>query len=241
MPDTPAHKPRRIDQVLSSYGYCSRSEARAWVRAGRVTVRGQSPRAAEEKARVDDLLIDGQPVEFPDGVLVLFHKPPGCVCSHDSREGPTIYDLLPARWPHRNPPVTSVGRLDRDTTGVLLLTDDGALVQRWTSPRHKVPKIYEVTVDGQLRPEWVPLFAAGTLRLEGETEPCLPARLEIHGPHTATLELIEGRYHQVKRMFASQGCPVTRLHRSRFGAYDLAGLEPGQWRAIPFPSSGSPP
>jgi 16S rRNA pseudouridine516 synthase len=232
-----SHKPRRIDQILSSYGYSSRSEARAWVRAGRVTLDGQPVKSAEDKAPVDRLRIDGEPIEFPDGVLVLYYKPPGCVCTHDSREGPTIYDALPPRWPRRNPPVTSVGRLDRDTTGVLLLTDQGPLVQRWTSPRHKVPKVYEVTIDGVMSPDWIPLFAAGTLQLEGESAPCLPARLEIHGPHTGTLELVEGRYHQVKRMFASQGSTVTRLHRSRFGEHDLAGLKPGEWRALPLPAS----
>lgn len=230
-----ADKPRRIDQILSSYGYCSRSEARAWVRQGRVRFDdGRPVSAADEKAPVSRLRIDGQPVDFPDGLLVLFHKPAGCVCSHDDRDGPTIYKWLPERWPRRNPPVTSIGRLDRDTTGVLLLTDDGGLVQRWTSPRHKVPKVYEVTVEGCLEPRLVDLFAAGTLLLEGERHPCLPARLEIRGPHEATIELVEGRYHQVKRMFASQGCLVTRLHRSRFGTFDLAGLKPGEWKPIPL-------
>lgn len=229
-------KPRRLDQLLSRYGYCSRSEARAWLRAGRVTVRGVAARETDDKALPSDLLIDGEPVEAPGGLLALFHKPAGCVCSHDEREGQTIYDLLPPRWPRRNPPVTSIGRLDRDTTGVLLLTDDGALVQRWTSPRHKVPKVYEAAVDADLRSEFVALFASGRLLLEDEGKPCLPAKLEILSPREARLELIEGRYHQVKRMFASQGCNVTRLHRSRFGDFDVSGLAPGQWRLLEMPS-----
>ena len=226
-------KPRRIDQVLSSTGYCSRREARAWVASGRVTVDGQPVPTADHKALVSRLRIDGEPVEFPWGLLVLMHKPAGFVCSHEQQDGPTIYERLPERWSRRHPPVTSIGRLDRDTTGVLLLTDNGALVQLWTSPRHKVPKVYEVTVDSSLRPELVTLFAAGTLRLEGETTPCLPAKLTIRNAREATLELIEGRYHQVKRMFASQGCTVTRLHRSRFGDFDLGGLQPGEWRILP--------
>ena len=165
-------KPRRLDQLLSSGGYCSRSEAVRWLRGGRVTVRGEPATRTEEKALPGDVLIDGQPIECPDGLLALFHKPAGCVCSHDSHEGQTIYDLLPARWRRRHPPVTSVGRLDRDTTGVLLVTDDGALVQRWTSPRHKVPKIYEVCVDADLNAELIPLFAAGLLVLAEEAKPC---------------------------------------------------------------------
>lgn len=229
-----ADKPRRIDQILSNFGYCSRREARQWVAQGRVTLHEKPVSAVDDKTCVSDLRIDGAPVEFPDGILVLLHKSAGCVCSHDAREGPTIYDSLPARWPRRNPPVTSVGRLDRDTTGVLLLTDQGALVQRWTSPRHKVPKVYEVTLDADLPPGLVKLFAAGTLLLEGEDAPCRPATLTPRGPREATLELIEGRYHQVKRMFASQGLTVTRLHRSRFGDFTLEGIAPGQWRALPL-------
>ncbi|MBI5775714.1 MAG: rRNA pseudouridine synthase [Verrucomicrobia bacterium] len=225
--------PLRLDHLLSHYGYCSRRESRDWLRAGRVTVNGAPAKSPSDKADPLAVLVDGAPVECPRGILALLHKPAGCVCSHDSREGPSVYDLLPAQWLRRNPPVTTVGRLDKDTTGVLLITDLGALVQRWTSPKHKEPKIYEVTVDADLRPELIPLFAAGTLVLEDEDKPCLPAKLEILGPRTARLELVEGRYHQVKRMFASQGCTVTRLHRSRFGEFELGGLAPGQWRLVP--------
>ena len=225
-------KVRRLDQLLSSCGYCSRSEAIRWLRSGRVLVRGVPAERTDDKVLPEDVLIDGQPVECPETLLALFHKPAGCVCSHDSNEGQTIYDLLPPRWPRRHPPVTSVGRLDRDATGVLLLTDDGALVQRWTSPRHKVPKVYDVTVDRELRPELIPLFASGQLVLKDEDKPCLPAALELLDPRQARLELVEGRFHQVKRMFESQGYNVTRLHRSRFGDFELGDLKPGQWRHV---------
>jgi len=229
-------KPRRIDQVLSSLGYCSRSEARSWVRRGRVIANGRPVEAADEKHLVSSLRIDGEPADAPDGLLVLLHKPAGYVCSHDKSEGPTVYELLPTRWTRRNPSITSVGRLDRDTTGVLLLTDLGELVQRWTSPRHKFSKIYEVTVVAPLCEELVAIFAAGELKLEGESKPCLPAHLAIIDSHHAKLELIEGRYHQVKRMFASQGCQVTQLHRSQFAEFELGELKPGQWRSLPLPN-----
>jgi 16S rRNA pseudouridine516 synthase len=132
--------------------------------------------------------------------------------------------------------VTSVGRLDKDTTGVLLVTDLGELVQRWTSPKHKVPKVYEVTTDREIAPALVERFAEGTLMLDGDPKPCLPARLEILSAHAARLELIEGRYHQVKRMFASAGLTVVRLHRSRFGDFELGDLRPGHWRHLALPS-----
>jgi len=225
---------RRLDQILSRYGYCSRHEAKAWIRAGRVSVAGVVPDSPADKVIVDSVRVDGAPIECPDGLLALLHKPAGCVCSHDLNEGPTVYDLLPERWLRRNPPVTTVGRLDKDTTGVLLITDVGALVQRWTSPRRKVIKIYEAVVNKELHPALAEVFAAGQLRLESDDQPCLPAKLELVGPRIAQLHLVEGRYHQVKRMFASQGYRVEQLHRSRFGEFDLAGLQPGQWRLIPI-------
>jgi 16S rRNA pseudouridine516 synthase len=239
MPDD--SRPLRLDQILSRYGYCSRSEARPWLRAGRVTVDGASVRDPSHRTLPSRVRINGEAVEHPGGILALYHKPAGLVCSHDPREGPSVYDRLPARWLQRNPPVHSVGRLDKDATGLLLLTDSGELIHRWTSPRHHVAKIYEVTVDRDLDPDWIPRFAAGTLMLDGEDAPCLPARLEILGPREARLELTEGRYHQVKRMFASQGAYVIRLHRTRFGAYELGDLPPDEWRVLPPPSIASSP
>lgn len=229
-------KPARIDQILSRYGYCSRSEARAWLKQGRVTLDGKAVQSPSDKAPPDRLLIDGEQVEKPGGILAMLHKPMDYVCSHDPKEGPSVYDLMPAQWLQRNPVVTTIGRLDKDATGLLLVTDVGELVHQWTSPKHKVPKLYEVIVDNDLPPGLTELFASGTLMLEDEDKPCLPAKLEITGPREAQLEIIEGRYHQVKRMFASQGCTVTRLHRSRFGDLTLDSLELGKWKFLELPS-----
>jgi 16S rRNA pseudouridine516 synthase len=226
---------QRLDQILSRYGYCSRKDARAWIRAGRVLIEGVAPRSADEKVAPEAVRIDGRAIDSPDGLLVLLHKPAGYVCSHNEREGATVYELLPAQWLQRNPPVTTIGRLDKDTTGLLLITDIGPLVQQWTSPRHKVTRTYEVTLDRDLDPRLIELFASGTLQLEDEPHPCKPARLEIVGPRQARLEIIEGRFHQVKRMFASQGWRVTALHRSRFGSYELGALQPGEWQHLPWP------
>ena len=222
----------RIDQMLSRHGYCSRGESRGWLKAGRVRIGDLIAKDPSEKVLLADLRIDGEPVDHPEGILVMLHKPAGLVCSRDEREGANVFSLLPERWSRRNPPITSVGRLDKETTGLLLITDRGELVQRWTSPRHKVTKRYEVLVDQDLTPELIPLFASGTLRLPDESDPCLPATLTLTGTRTASLDLIEGRYYQVRRMFASQGFRVESLHRSRFGALDLGDLPPGQWRAV---------
>jgi 16S rRNA pseudouridine516 synthase len=225
---------RRLDQLLSNLGYCSRREARAWIDAGRVTVAGASGRAVAQKADPADVQIDGKPADHPAGLLLLLHKPPGLVCSHDEREGPIVYSLLPDRWRRRHPPVTSVGRLDKDTSGLLLLTDQSALVHRLTAPRHKVPKTYHVTVDAELAPELVPLFASGTLQLDGEDTPCASAELRLISPREAELTLVEGRYHQVRRMFAATGAQVLTLHRSRFGHLELGDLSAGAWRELPL-------
>jgi 16S rRNA pseudouridine516 synthase len=224
---------RRLDQLLANLGYCSRSEARDWVRAGRVTVDGEPARDASRKVAAAAVRIDGEPPDHPDGLLVLLHKPLGLVCSHDPREGPAVYSLLPPRWLRRNPVVTTVGRLDKETSGALLLTDLPDVVHRLTSPRHKVPKVYRATVDRDLPPGLAGLFAEGTLRLEGEDKPCAPAELELIGPREARLTLTEGRYHQVRRMFAAAGATVLTLHRESFGPLDLGGLAPGAWRELP--------
>ena len=227
---------RRLDQILSNYGYCSRSQARVWVQRGLVTVAGEVPKSADVKVAISDVLVEGEPVECPEGILALLHKSAGHVCSHGTKEGPSVYELLPPCWLKRNPPVTTIGRLDKDTTGVLLVTDLGELVQRWTSPKHKVTKIYEVTVDRDLDPGLVGIFASGELVLEDEEKACLPATLEIRGPREAWLHLVEGKFHQVKRMFASQGYTVTRLHRRSFGEIEVDDLRPGKWRLLALPA-----
>ena len=225
---------RRLDQLLANLGYCSRREARAWIQAGRVTVRGAATDDFGAKADPADMRVDGTPLDHPDGLLLLLHKPVGLVCSHDEREGPNVYGLLPARWGRRNPPVTSIGRLDKDTSGLLLLTDQSELVHRLTSPKHKVAKIYRATLNASLPAGLAALFASGTLRLKDEKGPCAPAELKIISIREAELTLTEGRYHQVRRMFASQGCEVLTLHRARFGPLELDGLPAGQWRELPL-------
>ena len=224
----------RLDQLLSSLGYCSRREARAWLAAGRVTVAGDPVKDPATTAVPDAVRVDGESLDHPGGVLLMLHKPVGLVCSHEVREGPRVYDLLPERWRRRHPAVMSIGRLDKETSGLLLLTDQNPLVHRLTSPRHKVPKVYVATVEGALDPALVAVFAAGTLLLQGESEPCAPAALRLLNAHTAELTLTEGRYHQARRMFAAMGHEVRSLHRLRFGHLELGALPAGQWCELPL-------
>lgn len=232
-----ASSPERVDRLLSRLGYCARSEAKRWVAAGRVTMDGEPVKRADVKVVANDprVSIDGEAPDHPDGILALMHKPAGVVCSHDPREGPSVYDLLPARWRGRNPRMETVGRLDKDTTGLLLLTDDGRLNHALTSPKKHVRKTYEVCVDADFPPDAPAVFASGTLTLSGEAKPCLPATLRVDeaSRRRATLTLVEGKYHQVKRMCEHAGCVVTSLHRRSFGGMTLEGAsEPGRIRVV---------
>lgn len=224
-----------MDGLLSRFGYCSRREAVLWVRRGRVVCGGEVVRDPGLRVLPAEVLVDGQPVEAPEGLLAAYHKPLGVVCSRDGREGPSVYDQLPAAWSRRNPPVVTVGRLDKDTTGLLLITDLGHWVHRWTSPKHHVEKVYEVTFEGQVPAGVEAVFASGSMRLDGDHRPCLPARLEFLGDGQARLYLREGRFHQVRRMFTAVGLNVIRLHRPRFGEYELGDLGLGEWRMLPVP------
>lgn len=227
---------RRLDQLLSSLGYCSRKEAQALCDAGRVQAAGQPLEDAGK--RVDPALVrlDDEPLDFPQGLLVMLNKPVGLVCSHDVKEGPRVYDLLPERWQQRDPKVTSIGRLDKDTSGLLLFTDQGQLVQRLTSPRHHVDKVYVATLDRAPTAEMTAAFARGIeLNEEGERLQTMPAVLKPLDGTRAEITLREGKYHQVRRMFAALGVHVVSLERVRVGEWTLGDLPPGTWRALPLP------
>jgi 16S rRNA pseudouridine516 synthase len=161
----------------------------------------------------------------------MLNKPVGYTCSMKDR-GRVVFDLLPARFRERNPALSTVGRLDRDTSGLLLFTDDGQLLHRIISPKSKLPKVYVATLAEDLRGDERATFASGSLMLESETTPLLPAELEPLEARRARLVLHEGRYHQVRRMFAAIGHHVQALHRERIGGLTLGDLPEGQWRAL---------
>jgi 16S rRNA pseudouridine516 synthase len=210
---------RQLAKYLAHLGYGSRKEMEAAIRTGRVTGEG------------DDLRFDGEPLDPPPGMVILVNKPAGFTCSR-ADQGRLVYELLPPRFLKREPPLSSIGRLDADTTGLLLFTDDGKLLHRLISPKSDLPKTYEATLARPLEGHEAELFASGTLMLRGEDKPLLPAILEITGERTARLTITEGRYHQVRRMFAAAGNHVETLHRSRFGPLTLGNLPEGEWRPL---------
>jgi 16S rRNA pseudouridine516 synthase len=224
-------KLRRLDQLISSLGYGSRREVALLLRAERIALHGVPLKDASLKVDPDAVTFDAAPLEFPHGLLVALHKPKGVVCSHDSREGHRIYDLLPPRWLLRNPSVTSIGRLDKETSGLLLLTDVGQLVQQMTSPKSRVEKTYLAQLDRSVSPDDIEAFAQG-ISLKGEDDKCLPAKLTAVAERQAKVVICEGKYHQVRRMFAARGLFVNELHRTAVGHLALDDLKPGEWKAL---------
>lgn len=227
----------RLDRLLANLGYGSRKEVAGLAAAGQVVLDGAPIHRGDQKVPLDRdlparMTVRGQPVDPPPGLALMMHKPLGATCSH-KEAGALVYDLLPTRWRAREPAISTVGRLDKETSGLLLLTDDGALLHRIISPRSQVAKRYLATLARPLEGTEGAVFASGTLMLEGEDRPLLPAELEPLSPTTAWLTVHEGRYHQVRRMFAAVGNHVEALHRDRVGGLDLpADLEPGAWRLM---------
>lgn len=225
----------RLDKLLANLGYGSRREVQAIARAGRIRLDGTIVTATDRKLAREDathLTFDNEPLDPLPGLVLMLNKPAGATCSR-SEAGPLIYDLLPERFRRRDPPLSSVGRLDKDTSGLLLITDDGALLHRIIAPRTHVPKRYRATLARPLRGNEGSVFAAGTLMLDGETKPLLPATLMVLGPTEAEVTIAEGRYHQVRRMFAAVDNHVESLRRERIGDLALpADLGEGAYRRL---------
>ena len=221
----------KLVKHLANQGYVSRKQVALMFREGRITDAAGEVMYADDPLDHDNLRVDGEVLDPPPGMLLMLHKPVGYTCSTKD-PGRIVYDLLPPRYRLRSPLLSSVGRLDRDTSGLLLFTDDGALLHRISSPKSKLSKVYEATLANDLRGDEVELFASGTLMLESEQTPLLPAELEVVEARQVRLTLHEGRYHQVRRMFAAVGNHVTALHRSRIGGLGLGDLPSGEWRML---------
>lgn len=227
----------RLDRLLANLGYGSRREVGAMVAKGQVVLDGVALKDTGAKVPIvadlpQRLTIAGKPVDPPAPLTLLMHKPLGVVCSH-REAGRSVYELLPHRWRARMPALSTIGRLDKETSGLLLITDDGPFLHRVISPKSHVAKQYVATLDRPLKGGEGEVFASGTLMLEGEADPLAPAVLEVLAPTQARLTITEGRYHQVRRMFAAVGNHVTALHRDRIGGLALpADMAPSDWRIL---------
>ena len=227
----------RLDRLLANLGYGTRREVERVVWGGLVTLDGVVLEDADQRIAVTPdlssrMTFDGVPLDPPPGLTLMLHKPLGVTCSH-KEQGPLVYSLLPERWRRREPAISTIGRLDKETSGLLLLTDDGALLHKIISPRSNVSKRYDVTLARPLRGDEEKVFASGELMLEGEEKPLLPVPMEVVSPTRAYVTLTEGRYHQVRRMFAAVGNHVSALHRDRVGNLTLPDdLPAGKYRIL---------
>ncbi|MBN9669543.1 pseudouridine synthase [Roseibium aggregatum] len=221
----------RLVKLLANLGYGSRKEMQQAIRHGWVTDRQGNRLKADAKTAHEEILFDDEPLDPAQGVVLLLNKPTGYTCSTKD-QGRLVYDLLPDRFRMRKPALSTVGRLDKETSGALLFTDDGTFLHKVISPKSEVPKVYEATLDRPLRGDEAALFASGEMMLESEEKPLKPAELEVLDETRARLILHEGRYHQARRMFAATGNHVTELKRIRIGALGLDGLDEGAWKAL---------
>ena len=227
----------RVDKLLGSMGYGSRTEIARLGKVGGIVLDGADLTDVSQRIAVTPDLsqrmeIDGEPLDPVAGLVMLLNKPLGMTCSR-KEEGALVYDILPERWRRRDPAISTIGRLDKQTSGLLLLTDDGDLLHRVISPKKHVAKVYLATLARPQTGHEGDIFAAGGLVLEGEDKPLSPAVLEVLSPTEARLTVTEGRYHMVRRMFAAVGNHVEALHRERLGGLTLPDdLAPGEWRLL---------
>lgn len=230
----------RLDRLLANLGYGSRRDMQNMVGRGCVRLDGEVLRKADQHIALtpdlpERLAYNGEPIDPLPGLVLMMNKPEGVTCSHNEA-GDLVYGLLPERWRRRDPRISSVGRLDKETSGLLLLTDDGDFLHQVISPKRHVSKRYVATLDRALRGDEGAIFASGALQLENEKTPCLPAVLEVLSEREAALTITEGRYHQVRRMFAAVGNHVVALRRTRIGGLELPDdLAPGAFRILDAP------
>ena len=222
----------KLVKLLANLGYGSRKEVQRLIRSGAVTDAVGNVLGENDLPPHDQILFRSEPLDPPAPLVIMLNKPDGHTCSSED-PGSTIYDLLPPRFAQRNPGLNPIGRLDKDTTGLLLMTDDGKLLHKIIHPKSECHKVYHTTLDRPLEGHEAELFASGTLVLNNENRPLLPAKLEVLGEKEALVTLHEGRYHQVRRMFAAAGNHVLGLQRISIGGLKLpSDLEEGDWREL---------
>jgi len=230
----------KLSQLLFSQGFGSRRECEGLILAGLVATHGEIVDDPDHEVEPEGLTftVRGEAWPYRERALIAMHKPAGYECSQKPKHHPGVYGLLPAPLRRRN--VQAIGRLDEDTTGLLLFTDDGQLIHRWTSPKRHLPKVYEVGCKHPVDAAQVERLLAGVV-LHDAPEPVRAAVCEQAGPNALRLTLTEGKYHQVKRMVAAAGNRVESLHRSSFGALELPrDLDPGTWCWLEGPQAVEP-
>lgn len=227
----------RLDKLLSNLGYGSRNYIGKAIRYGAFELDGEVVSNASAKIEVTDDLhsratFDEESLDPFSPIYLILHKPTGFVCGHSDKDGPTIFKFLPPRFRNRNPKLSIAGRLDKDSTGLVFMTDDGDFLHKITHPKTHLPKIYQVEVRDTFSGEEEKLFASGEFTIEGETKPLKSVQFEKKSDKTCELILTEGRYHQIKKMFEKLDNEVVKLHRVQIGSLKIDDVNEGQWRYV---------
>lgn len=226
----------RLDKLLSNLGYCSRKEVVLLVKQKRVHRSGALVQRHDETVSLEEaysgvLTLDGEALDRPSPFTIMLNKPEGYICSHDER-GSLVYDLLPERWKLRNPPLSCAGRLDKDSTGQVIITDDGDLLHKIIHPKYHAPKWYQVSLEYPLQGNEAELFASGCFCMQGDSKPLKSAEWKAKDLHSGIMRLHEGRFRQIRRMFETLGNRVVTLHRFQTGGLKLGDLKAGEYRIL---------
>ena len=222
----------RLDRLLANLGYGSRKEVsgaikRGVLRHGMAVLR--DPSAQIDEKIIPELTYDGEALDPPSPLTLILNKPKNNTCSHDEM-GLLVYDLLPPRFKHRTPPLSTAGRLDKDSTGLVVLTDDGQLLHKIISPKVHVSKHYRVTLRDELKGDEAATFFSGVFCMAGDTKPLKPALWQATGAKDGIMILQEGRFRQIRRMFETIGNYVEELHRFKIGGLKLENIAEGEYR-----------
>lgn len=223
-------KPISLEKILFSQGFGTRRYCADLVYADLVKVNGVMAEDPEERISTESLIlnVEGKDWEYHEKAYIAFHKPPNYECSHKTTHHPSVYSLLPAPFVERG--LQCVGRLDYDTTGLLLISDDGQFIHKMTTPKKNIGKVYEITTPETITQSQIEHLMNGVM-LDDNPKPCYATACKQLSNHLLAMTIVEGRYHQVKRMMAAVGNHVAKLHRTEIGAYVMpADLAEGQWR-----------
>jgi 16S rRNA pseudouridine516 synthase len=223
-------KPISLEKVLFSQGFGTRRYCSDLVYAELVKVNGVLAEDPEERIATEDLMlnVEGRDWEFHEKAYIAFHKPPNYECSHKTTHHPSVYSLLPKPFVERG--LQCVGRLDFDTTGLILISDDGQFIHKMTTPKKNIGKVYEITTPDPITQKQIDHLLKGVV-LDDDPAPCFAKACKQLGENTMAMTIVEGRYHQVKRMMAAVGNHVAKLHRTEIGQYVMpADLAEGEWR-----------
>jgi len=230
----------RLDKLLATLGLTTRGTCKKFIHKFEVKVNGLKPLKTGLHVLPSEITIGGKPLEYPKPLTIILHKPVGYVCTRKKDpqgDGRPIYDLLPPSFVRRRPLLVSAGRLDRWASGLLVMSQNGSLVNQIATPKRKqgvFGKVYEVKLLNSLSGHEAKRFASGDLKLRGETKPCKPAKLEVidQDAKLVRITLYEGKYHQVRRMLAAVGNKVVEIKRISTGAFHLGDLPVGHWREV---------